>query len=166
MFGFLFIASFDFYRKRHQKSWLTKVGCEKMRLELYELAWSEWDMSHLVSTILYPISLVKIRMKFMIIAQIKKLVFCHIRVTDFFKRSAKEVLYLDVSYCGSWNNSFHVLIQCSCSDQVDSLDNNIQHILQIRKKSLQCQSMSKNTVTRDQIWIHLFDESHESWIFL
>jgi hypothetical protein len=60
----------------------------------------------------------------------------------------------------------HAVIQCHCLDQAGSLDDNIQRVLQLRRKSLRCQCMLvKNAVTRDHTWIHIFDESCEPEFF-
>lgn len=50
---------------------------------------------------------------------------------------------------------------------INSLDNNIQHVLQAgRKKSFHCRSrLMKRAATVDHIWINLFGKSHGSWIF-
>jgi len=43
--------------------------------------------------------------------------------------------------------------KCPRSDQVNRM-NNIQHVLQTRRKNIRCQSVSKNAVIIDHIWIH------------
>lgn len=58
----------------------------------------------------------------------------------------------------------HVRIQHPCL--IDNLCDIIQHVLQIGRRDVQCQSMSmKNVVTGDHIWVHHFDERHEPRIF-
>jgi hypothetical protein len=80
-----------------------------------------------------------------------------------------RIYRLDNQRASVWAEVWYVqtqpLIQCPCSDEVGSLDDSIQRVLQMRRKCRQYQSaLVKNTVTRDHIRIHLFDDSRKSWI--